>query len=439
MNLSDFKILSPRFRRILASLLAVLCAACAVTGPRDTASLAVELDAVIARGSSPSIQVAVIQGQDIWSRAFGEDTGIDFVYMNASVQKVFTATAVLQLVEKGLVDLDADISDYVPFVFRHPGFPETPVTVRMLLAHRSGLDAFPYQFDWDTEAAFAPQYRPPAPAHVLAMSHEEYLRASLMPEGSNYDPQAWIHEPGQAYHYSVSTYPLLRYLIGHVTGQGYEAYMQENIFLPLGMTNSGFSAKAFAGRHAIPYTRIDGENIELPIWDGRGSMMHTTAEDMARFLAALMNDGQYGDYQVLQPETIALMQQRTTRFNDLSLFKGSDDLKLTGHGLGLFVFRGGWVGYGGSAPGFQGLFRFNPSGQVGFVILSNVNAILGGGENYASARREIYEVQDALLAILDPLFVVRRLTILELGFIGAVGLYFFIVRTYWVRRRQAKP
>jgi CubicO group peptidase (beta-lactamase class C family) len=397
-------------RVLLSGFLVLLCVACLDNGPRDPASLVAELDAklpiVVASGNSPSIQVAVVhRDQIVWSQAFGQNTSVNHVYMNASVQKVFTAVAVLQLVERGLVDLDADVQEYLPFTVRHPGFPETPVTVRMLLAHRSGLADFPHQFAWDTECTFSPQYRPPCPDHLLAMSHEEFLMASLMPEGSNYDQRAWVFEPGQEYRYSVSAYPLLRYLVGQVAGQNYAEYMHENIFDPLGMTGSGFSADEFAERHAIPYTRIDGENIELPIWNGQGSMMHTTAEDMAKFVRALLNDGQYDDFQLLQPETIALMEQRTSRFK--VFFESSDDLPCKGYGLGLFIFRGGWLGFGGSAPGYQCLLRFHPSRQVSYVILSNVNGILGGGNNYESARSEIYEVQDALVSILDPTFVIR--------------------------------
>jgi CubicO group peptidase (beta-lactamase class C family) len=417
-------------------MLVVLCVACSVTGPRDTASLVAELDAklspVIASGNSPSIQVAVVhQDQIAWSRAFGEDTSVDHVYMNASVQKVFTAVAVLQLVERGLVDLDADVSEYVPFAVRHPDF-ETPITVQMLLAHRSGLDAFPHQFGWDTRSAFSPHYRPPCPDHLLAMSLEEFLIASLTPAGSNYDRQAWISDPGQTYHYSVSTYPLLRYMIGQVAGQSYAGYVHQNIFAPLGMNSSGFSADEFAGRYATPYTRIDGENVEIPTWNGQGSMMHTTAGDMARFMLALMNDGQVGEFQLLQPKTIEIMQQRTSRLK--VLFKSSDDLPGKGHGLGLFVFRSGWFGHGGSAPGFQCLLRFHPSRQVGYVILSNVNAILGGGENYESARSDIYTVQDALISILDPTFVIRRRAG-EVGVVGALASYVLVVGL-WHRRRR---
>jgi CubicO group peptidase (beta-lactamase class C family) len=163
--------------------------------------------------------------------------------------------------------------------------------------------------------------------------------------------------------------------------------------------------------------------------------MHTTAGDMARFMLALMNDGQVGEFQLLQPETIELMQQRTSRFK--VLFRSSDDLPGKGHGLGLFVFRGGWFGHGGSAPGFQCLFRFHPSRQVGYVILSNVNAILGGGENYESARRDIYTVQDALVSTLDPTFVIRRWAG-EVGIVGAFMSYVLVVGL-WRRWRRAIP
>ena len=159
-------------RLVLSSILAVSFAGCSVAGPHDAASLVAALDAkvpmVVASGNLPSIQVAVVhQDQVVWSRAFGENTSVDHLYMNASVQKMYTATAVLQLAERGLLDLDADVSEYVPFTVRHPGYPDTPVTARMLLAHRSGLDAFPYQFGWDTESAFSPKYRRRAPITCL--------------------------------------------------------------------------------------------------------------------------------------------------------------------------------------------------------------------------------------------------------------------------------
>ena len=127
--------------------------------------------------------------------------------------------------------------------------------------------------------------------------------------------------------------------------------------------------------------------------------MHTTARDMAHAMVALLNDGRYGGFQLLQPATIELMQNRTTRFK--GWLRKSRDQHRTGHGLGLFVFRGGWFGHGGSSPGFQCLWRYKPADRAGYVILTNVNSILGGGDKYESARAEIYDVQDALLSVLD--------------------------------------
>ena len=421
-------------RVFLSGFLVLLCIACPGDGSRDPASLVAELDAelplVVASGNSPSFQVAVVRrDRTVWSRAFGRNTSVNHVYMNASVQKMFTAVAVLQLVESGLVDLDADVQEYVPFAVRHPGFPETPITVRMLLAHRSGLGDFPHQFAWDTECAFSPRYRPLCPGHLPTMSHEEFLMAPLTPGGSNYDRRIWVFEPGRQYRYSVSAYPLLRYLVGQVAGRSYAEYMHENVLDPLGTTGSGFSADEFAERHAIPYTRIDGENIELPIWNGQGSMMHTTAEDMARFVRALLNDGRYDDFRLLQPGTIELMKRRTSRFK--VFFESSDDLPCRGYGLGMFIFRGGWLGFGGSAPGYQCLLRFHPSRQVGYVILSNVNGILGGGNNYESVRSELYGVQDALVSILDPTFEVRY---------RAFDLSVFVVAGFvWAYFMRRKP
>lgn len=157
------------------------------------------------------------------------------------------------------------------------------------------------------------------------MTLGEFLSASFTPDGANYDPQAWVHEPGRGHHYSVSAYPLLRYLVGKVAGSSYAAYLRESIFTPLGMTSSGFNADEFAERHAIPYTRIDGENIELPLWNGRGSFMHTTAADMAKFMLALIHDGRSGGVQLLQPETVELMRRRDiSAFFDSTLTGRSD-------------------------------------------------------------------------------------------------------------------
>jgi hypothetical protein len=137
---------------------------------------------------------------------------------------------------------------------------------------------------------------------------------------------------------------------------------------------------------------------------------------------------------LLRPETIELMRQRTTSFK--TLFKSSEDLPSAGRGLALVVLRGGWYGTGGSAPGFQCLLRFHPSRRVGYVILSNVNAILSGGKNYESARRDIYTVQSGLVSILDPTFAIRRRTG-EIVILGT-ALSLSLAAGVWNRWRRAR-
>jgi len=120
-----------------------------------------KMQEIVVSGELPSVQIAVIdQNQLVWSKTLGQDSDAHYVYMNGSVQKVVDATAVLQLYEKGQIDLDADISNYLPFQVKHPEYLDIPITTRMLLSHRSGLDAVRDQFPWDTECLFYPEYRP---------------------------------------------------------------------------------------------------------------------------------------------------------------------------------------------------------------------------------------------------------------------------------------
>jgi CubicO group peptidase (beta-lactamase class C family) len=134
-----------------------------------------KIEEIVVGGELPSVQVAVInQNQIVWSKTFGENSDTYYLYMNGSVQKVVDATAILQLYEKGMIDLDADISEYIPFEISHPKYPNVPITTRMLLSHRSGLDAVSDQFGWDTKCQFI-EYRPNCNLSTSKMSLEEYL------------------------------------------------------------------------------------------------------------------------------------------------------------------------------------------------------------------------------------------------------------------------
>ena len=396
---------------LLLSLLSGILSGCSANEPGNhpavDSDIENEIEQIAVSGELPSLQVSVIdQNQIVWSKTYGADIGDNFAYMNGSVQKVVDATAVLQLYEKGLIELDADINHYIPFKVKHPDYPDIPITIRMLLSHRSGLDAVRDQFSWDTECQFL-NYRPNCNFDSLQMSLEEYLIASFTPGGSNYNPNMWINQPGEAYHYSVSAYPLLRYLIEQVSGEPYPAYMQEHIFEPLEMWDTGFVLEDLADQHAVPHTRINGENVELPFWNGNGYMMRTTAEDMAKFMLVHINKGSYNQNFLLQPETIELMQTKTSKGK--SILNRNTELTDAGYGLGLIHYKNGWLGHGGSTVGYQSLWQFNPTKQCGYVILTNVNGILGGRDDFMSVWENVAEIRDILLKQLDPLSKVRTL------------------------------
>ena len=356
---------------------------------------------IVSDGELPSLQIAVIyQNQLAWSKSYGQNASVNSAYMNGSVQKVLDATAVLQLYERKLIDLDANISDYIPFQVKHPRYPDTPITIRMLLSHRSGLDALDHQFTWDTENRFI-EYRPSGKPEIAQISLEEFLDASFTPAGSNYNPDVWLSKPGDKYHYSVSAYPLLRYMIEEVSGISYSDYMKENILKPLGMSNTAFSSDDLFGQNITPYTRIKGNNIELSVWDGNGYLMRTTAEDMAKFMLAHINDGNYDNFQLLQPETIELMRAKTS--NGRNILNPNSELTDSGYGLGLIHYPHGWLGHGGSTVGYQSLWQFNPSKQCGFIIFTNINGILGSYDDFQSVWENIAEIRSMLLSIMDPL------------------------------------
>jgi CubicO group peptidase (beta-lactamase class C family) len=171
------------------------------------------------------------------------------------------------------------------------------------------------------------------------------------------------------------------------------------------MLDTGFSSSEFVVQHAIPHTRIDGKNVELPVWNGNGYLMRTTAEDMTKFMLAHMNNGYYDNFELLQPETIQVMQTKASKGK--SILNPNTELTDSGYGLGLIHYQGDWMGHGGSTVGYQSLWQFNPAKQCGFVIFTNVNGILGDKDDFLSVWENVAEIRDILMKQLDPLSTIN--------------------------------
>jgi CubicO group peptidase (beta-lactamase class C family) len=345
-------------------------------------------------GDIDSAAVGIVVNDSLaWAQAYGE-TELDTLYNIGSVTKPVAAAAILQLYERDLIDLDADANEYLPFSLRHPDYPDTPITIRLLLTHQSSLAHFTdlymaYHMDNTTIDWLTDKRGWDLPRFDSSPPLGEFMESYLTVGGAYYTPDAWLSQkPGSGYAYSTIGYDLLAYIVENVTGQSFAEYAHENIFAPLGMTGSGFSVAGFPGRVAVPYEKMYGvlskTNLELPLTDVRtlgGGGMLSTVPDMAQFMIALMNQGQANGFQLLQPETVALMHKRAVSFP-----LGYGDLNQVSYGLGLGHIREqpwqawnhlydmhGATGHGGSWFGYQGQMWFvnGEKGSYGIILLVN--------------------------------------------------------------------
>jgi serine beta-lactamase-like protein LACTB, mitochondrial len=196
----------------------------------------------------------------------------------ASVTKLFTAVALLDLVASGKIDLDAPVQTYVP---SFPVKPQGTITVRMLATHRSGI---PH-----------PQKRTPE----FFATHYETATAALVVFAND----SLVAVPGSERVYSSSNYNLLAAMIESVTGKTFQEVVKQEIFLPLKLANTSFDdvlrplphrARRYSFYHPWTYAE-SSELYVVPTWDysfnlGGGNIV-TTASDLATFGAALSRPG----------------------------------------------------------------------------------------------------------------------------------------------------
>jgi len=303
----------------------------------------------------PTTTIAVVRNDSlVWSKAYGEQERLDLIYPIASVTKTFTATAIFQLHERGLIELDDDVNDYLPFSFRHPNYTEIPITFRMLLQHTSGLskDSDPYWFGVLAEVAEQIGLENPYDWAPYPYWIEEYLT----PNGSLYESTVWTsHEPGTYRFYSNFGYDVLGYLIQRVTGQPIWEFLQENIFDPLDMESTGYNYTNFdLAQLATPYIYtfdLDPEssgNIAYPHYNslnyGCGGL-RSSIFDLARFLLVFMHDGVSNGVRILEEQTLRTMEAAKTAWLapgdpwlDWDGWGGTEGDEWTSHAKGFAIY-----------------------------------------------------------------------------------------------------
>jgi D-alanyl-D-alanine carboxypeptidase len=283
-------------------------------------------------GQTPALQVAIAEdGRVVYDRAFGT-ASLDTRFPIASITKMFTAVAVMQLVEASRIDLNAKVSTYLP------GAPHArEITVRELLQHSSGL--------WNYgDYAFAAGLTttPTTPTAILALSAKHPLTSS----------------PGTKWTYSNTGYVVLGLIVEHVSGEPLAQYEREHIFQPAGMTQTTMGNPDHSVPVAVGYMSATGARAVVydPSWTFACGDIVSTARDLARFDIALL------DGRLLTPATFAEMQANVIP-SDIGI-----------QGLGVYVMQ--WhglqlVGHHGGLPGFEAENETIPSRQLAWIVLSN--------------------------------------------------------------------
>ncbi len=288
---------------------------------------------LVERRVSPSLAVAVVQGDDTmvakgygWSDLEqGTKASAETIYLYCSMTKLFTATALMQLRERGLVDLDRTVRAYLPdFPLRHPSGRE--VTVRHLLSHSSGI-ANPIPVSW-VHLAEEP-----------AVNLDDFTKRLLARH------HRLTFEPGSRYAYSNLGYLVLGQMIERISGQSYTDYIQRHILEVLDMHRTGFSydhlqdqdvatgyvrswsmmgilGRFLVDRRIFGATRHGYTAFHRFLIDGApyGGLLGPVSE-LGNFLTAYLHGGTFQGRRLLEPSSIAhMLTPQRNQHGDLDPF-----------------------------------------------------------------------------------------------------------------------
>ena len=316
-----------------------------------------------------AVVVVVKDGQVLLQKGYGyadlaARTPVDpdtTLFRPGSVSKLFTWTAVMQLVEQGKLDLDADVNQYLDFSV--PARDGQPATLRQILTHTAGFEE-----------------------QIRGLITADEAQITPLGEALKYWVPERIHAPGTTPAYSNYATALAGYIVERVSGQPFDDYIEQHIFQPLGMTRSSFRqplpAPLLAGMSKGYGAASDGQakDYEFISLAPAGSLAATGA-DMARFMIAHLQGGAYGDARILGEDT-ARQMHRTGQASVGALTRmmlGFYETSVNGH----FA-----ISHGGDTQWFHSDLHLFPDDGIGIFVSMNSSGREGatGPIRYALAR-----------------------------------------------------
>jgi CubicO group peptidase (beta-lactamase class C family) len=279
----------------------------------------------------------------------------DTVFRIASITKTFTAIAVMQLWERGSIDLDAPANQYLRAYELVPARAAwRPATVRHLLTHTAGIREVLHPSGLLRLRDLGETVKLSRPVPSLA----EYYRGGLRVDA----------EPGTRFTYTNHGFATLGQIVEDVSGLSLDRYLREHVFEPLGMAHTDLvRSERVASRLATGYELRSGGATAVTDYEVitvGGGAVYSTPRDMARYLAALLGGGKGVHGPVLEPATLATMFEPHYQ----------PDPRIPGFGLGFFrVDLNGHlaVEHDGILPGFDSQIFIAPRAEVGVMAFAN--------------------------------------------------------------------
>lgn len=325
-------------------------------GPRaDYAAAAARLGAYIAHEMKdkdlPAVSIVLVdRDSTVWARGFGHANPHDSVpatartvYRVGSVSKLFTDIAVMRLVERGALDLDAPVTRILPDF--HPANPfGGTVTLRQLMTHHAGLVREPPVGSYFDSTA------PPLADVVASLNHT-----------------ALVYQPGSRYKYSNGALQVVGLALERAAGEPFPRYLHDSVLVPFGMTRSAFfePGPELAPEVATAFLwASDGRRFAAPTFrrNAPSGSLYTSVLDLGRFLEALFADSN----PVIR--RAALEQMWVPQFGDSGA--------TAGNGLGFFVSRFDGhrrVGHDGAIYGFATTLAALPDERLGVAVVTTLD------------------------------------------------------------------
>ncbi len=326
----------------------------------DTHQLDMALQEIIARWGIPGLGVGIVEGDEIvLAEGYGEQSLLtrapvtpDSIFCVGSVTKCFVATAVVQLVEQGVVELDAPVVRYLPY-FRMDDERCSQITLRQVLSHTSGMP------DMD-EIEYDELLKHPETDDGAA---ERYVRALSR--------RTLVANPGERFSYSNIAYNVLGDLIAKTSRQTFESYVSEHILLPAGMPDSTLlPADVDPRKLAVPHLRVP-ELVVNPVYpyhraDAPASFLHTSVMDMCQWCITCLNQGRDAGRAILTPASYAMMWTPVASRGYPPLYESAGLGWTLGHFDGVQT-----VSHGGGGFGWTSFLILLPEKRRAAIILCN--------------------------------------------------------------------